>query len=163
MPTYTTTTTRVTRTTTGGNYYGGRMGEISLNTRYLSTNRGIIKILQIVAGFIICSLLCAQWYGGRSCFGEGRLGFCSGLNFICVVINIVLFVLNFLNIGAWGLERIYSVVCTVLFLIASALIIWFIIEYNTSRSTLIASAALIVCQFFLFLWDVKILQGEASN
>ncbi|ETN75225.1 hypothetical protein NECAME_00636 [Necator americanus] len=126
MPTYTTTTTRVTRTTTGGNYYGGRMGEISLNTRYLSTNRGIIKILQIVAGFIICSLLCAQWYGGRSCFGEGRLGFCSGLNFICVVINIVLFVLNFLNIGAWGL-------------------------------------ALIVCQFFLFLWDVKILQGEASN
>ncbi|KHJ90779.1 hypothetical protein OESDEN_09367 [Oesophagostomum dentatum] len=116
------------------------MGEISLNTRYLSTNRGIIKILQIVAGFIICSLLCAQWYGGRSCFGEGRLGFCSGLNFICVVINIVLFVLNFLNISAWGLERIYSVVCTVLFLIAAALIIWFIIEYNTSRGTLIASA-----------------------
>ncbi|VDO51378.1 unnamed protein product [Haemonchus placei] len=140
-----------------------RMGEISLNTRYLSTNRGIIKILQIVCGFIICSLLCAQWYGGKSCFGEGRLGFCSGLNFICVVINIVLLVLNFLNIGAWGLERIYSVICTILFLIAAALIIWFIIEYNTSRSTLIASAALIVCQFFLFLWDVKILQGEASN
>ncbi|CAJ0610364.1 unnamed protein product [Cylicocyclus nassatus] len=161
MPTYTTTTTRVTRTTTG-NYYGP-MAEISMNSRYLSTNRGIIKILQIVAGFIICSLLCAQWYGGRSCFGEGRLGFCSGLNFICVVINIVLLVLNFLNIGAWGLERIYSIVCTVLFLIASALIIWFIIEYNTSRSTLIAAAVLIVCQFFLFMWDTKILQGESPN
>lgn len=79
------------------------------------------------------------------------------------MINIVLLVLNFLNIGAWGLERIYSIVCTVLFLIAAALVIWFIIEYNTSRSTLIASAALITVQFFLYMWDVKILQGEASN
>uniref|UniRef100_A0A1I7X5R0 MARVEL domain-containing protein n=1 Tax=Heterorhabditis bacteriophora TaxID=37862 RepID=A0A1I7X5R0_HETBA len=193
MPTYT-TTTRTVHVTRSSN----RMGEISLNTRYLSTNRGIIKILQIVAGFIICSLLCSQWYGGRSCFGEGRLGFCSGLNFVCVIINIVLFVLNFLNIGAWGLERIYSVVSTVLFLIASVLIIWFIIEVNSSRGWLIASAvgimkklsskdthllsskalirticleqsimsylqALIVCEFLLFLWDVKILQGEAPN
>lgn len=33
-------------------------------------------------------------YGGSSCFGEGRLGFASGLNFVIVVINIVLFVLN---------------------------------------------------------------------
>lgn len=39
-----------------------RMGEISLNTRYLSTNRGIIKILQVICGFIICSLLCTQWW-----------------------------------------------------------------------------------------------------
>ncbi|CAD6190498.1 unnamed protein product [Caenorhabditis auriculariae] len=162
MPIVTTTTTRTTRTyhTTNG---GVRMGEISLNTRYLSTNRGIIKILQIVVGFIVCSLLCSQWYGGRSCFGEGRLGFASGLNFVCVVINIVLFVLNFLNIGAWGLERIYSVICCVLFLIASILLVWFIIEVNTSHGWLIASAVLIVVEFLLFLWDVKILQGESPN
>ncbi|CAB3399583.1 unnamed protein product [Caenorhabditis bovis] len=139
------------------------MAEISLNTRYLSANRGIIKILQIVCGFIICSLLCSQWYGGRSCFGEGRLGFASGLNFVCVIINIVLFVLNFLNIRAWGLERIYSAVCTILFLIAAILVAWFIWEINSSKGWLIASAALMLVQFFLFLWDLKILQGEASN
>ncbi|VDO27142.1 unnamed protein product, partial [Brugia timori] len=68
------------------------MGDISLNTRYLSSNRGIIKIVQIVLGFVICSLLCTSWYGGRSCFGEGRIGFCSGLNFVVLIINIVLFI-----------------------------------------------------------------------
>ncbi|EJW74878.1 hypothetical protein WUBG_14215, partial [Wuchereria bancrofti] len=77
------------------------MGDISLNTRYVSSNRGIIKIVQIVLGFVICSLLCTPWYGGRSCFGEGRIGFCSGLNFVVLIINIVLFIINFLNITAW--------------------------------------------------------------
>ncbi|KAI6226282.1 hypothetical protein M3Y99_01311900 [Aphelenchoides fujianensis] len=82
---------------------------MGVNSAYLSTNRGILKILQIVVGFIICSLLCANWYGGRSCFGEGRLGYASGLNFVVVVINIVLFVLNFLDVNAlYKLEKLYS-------------------------------------------------------
>jgi hypothetical protein len=34
---------------------------VGLNTSYLGTNRGIIKILQIITGFIICSVLCANW------------------------------------------------------------------------------------------------------
>ncbi|KAM3728480.1 Sodium/potassium/calcium exchanger [Dirofilaria immitis] len=138
------------------------MGDISLNTRYLSSNRGIIKIVQICLGFVVCSLLCTSWYGGRSCFGEGRIGFCSGLNFIVLIINIVFFIINFLNINAWKMERIYSVICTVLFLIASILIIWFIIEMN-SRTSLIITTICLIVEFLLFLWDMKILQGEASN
>ncbi|VDN07298.1 unnamed protein product [Thelazia callipaeda] len=116
------------------------MGDIGLNTRYLSSNRGLIKIIQIILGFVVCSLLCASWHGGRSCFGEGRLGFCSGLNFVVLIINIILFIMNLLNISAWKIERIYSVVCTVLFLIASVLIIWFVIEMNSSRTSLIITA-----------------------
>uniref|UniRef100_A0A915AHN2 MARVEL domain-containing protein n=2 Tax=Parascaris TaxID=6254 RepID=A0A915AHN2_PARUN len=139
------------------------MGDIGINTRYLSSNRGVIKIIQIVVGFIICSLLCASWHGGRSCFGEGRLGYCSGLNFVVLIINIVLFVINFLNILAWRLERVYSVVCTVLFLVASILIVWFIVEINADRTSLIIAAICIIVEFFLFLWDVKILQGDAPN
>ncbi|GMT31410.1 hypothetical protein PFISCL1PPCAC_22707 [Pristionchus fissidentatus] len=139
------------------------MGDIKLNTRYLQSNRGIIKVLQIVFGFIICSLLCSNWYGGRSCFGEGRLGFCSGLNFVVVIINIVLFVINFLNIASLKLERTYSVIACVLFLIASALMIWFLIEVNSNRGWLVGATVLIIAEFLLFLWDVKILQGEASN
>ena len=139
------------------------MGDIKLNTRYLQSNRGIIKVLQIVLGFIICSLLCATWKGGSSCFGEGRLGFASGLNFVCVVINIVLFVINFLNIGAIQLEKTYSIIVCVLFLIASALMVWWLVQYNFNSNQLIAATVLMVCQFLLFLWDVKILQGEASN
>jgi hypothetical protein len=135
----------------------------TLNTGYLSSNRGIIKILQIICGFIVSSLLCSSWYGGRSCFGEGRLGYCSSLNFVVVVINIVLFVLNFINLAMWKLERLYSVICTILFLVASVLIIWYIIEYNIQRGVLIASAVFMIIEFLLFLWDVKILQGEAPN
>ncbi|KAH7727969.1 Protein M60.4 b [Aphelenchoides avenae] len=135
----------------------------NLNTAYLSTNRGIIKILQIIIGFIICSLLCANWYGGRSCFGEGRLGYASGLNFVVVIINIVLFLLNFLNVAVWKLERLYSVICTILFLIAGGLLIWFILEHDNQRGWLVASTVFIIIEFLLFLWDVKILQGESPN
>ncbi|VDO43150.1 unnamed protein product [Onchocerca flexuosa] len=118
------------------------MGDISLNTRYLSSNLGIIKIMQICLGFVVCSLLCTSWYDGRSCFGEGRIGFCSGLNFVVLVINIVFFIVNLLNINAWKMERMYSAICTVLFLIASILIIWFIIERNASHSNLIITAVI---------------------
>ncbi|GMR39084.1 hypothetical protein PMAYCL1PPCAC_09279, partial [Pristionchus mayeri] len=93
--------------------------------------RGVIKILQIVFGLIICSLLCGNWWGGRSCFGEGRLGFCSGLNFVVVIINIVLFTLNLLSVASLPLEKLYSAVASVLFLIASVLLIWFVIENSS--------------------------------
>lgn len=134
-----------------------------MNTRYLSSNRGIIKIVQIVLGFVVCSLLCTSWYGGRSCFGEGRIGFCSALNFVALIINLVLFIVNLLNISTWKMERIYSAVCMILFLIASILIIWFMIEMNTTQTSFIITTICLVVVCFLFLWDLKILQGEASN
>uniref|UniRef100_A0A7E4UU29 MARVEL domain-containing protein n=1 Tax=Panagrellus redivivus TaxID=6233 RepID=A0A7E4UU29_PANRE len=135
----------------------------NLNTGYVSTNRGIIKIFQIIAGFVMCSLLCANWYGGRSCFGEGRLGYSSGLNFVILIINLVLFVLNLLNLAVWKLERIYSVVATILFAIASGLLIWYMISRENYHSTLVITTILLFVQTLLFLWDTKILQGEAAN
>uniref|UniRef100_A0A0R3RJF7 MARVEL domain-containing protein n=1 Tax=Elaeophora elaphi TaxID=1147741 RepID=A0A0R3RJF7_9BILA len=116
------------------------MGDIRLNTRYLSSHRGIIKIMQIVVGFPVCTLLCTSWYGGRSCFGEGRIGFCAGLNFIVLIINIILLIMNLLNISNRKMEQVYAMVCTVLFLVASILIIWFIIEMNLLRASLIITA-----------------------
>jgi len=137
---------------------------MGLNTGYLSTNRGIIKILQIVAGFVICSFLCANWYGGRSCFGEGRLGFASGLNFVIVIINIVVFFINLCNMHIWSLERIYSSICVVLFFVATGLLIWYMIDHNSMNTGwLIATTILIFVVGILFLWDLKILRGEESN
>uniref|UniRef100_A0AC34REI1 Uncharacterized protein n=1 Tax=Panagrolaimus sp. JU765 TaxID=591449 RepID=A0AC34REI1_9BILA len=136
---------------------------MGMNTGYLSTNRGVIKILQIIAGFIMCSLLCANWYGGRSCFGEGRLGYSSGLNFVVLIINIVLFVLNLLDLAVWKLERIYSLVCTILFGIAAGLLVWYMVQKDNYHSTLVITTILLFVQMVLFLWDVKILQGEATN
>jgi hypothetical protein len=135
----------------------------NVNTGYLSTHRGIIKIAQIIIGFIISGILCASWIGGKSCFGEGRVGFASGLNFVVVIINIVLFILNFLTLASYKLEQVYSLVCTILFLIASILLIWFIIEHNVDTTRFIIATVLIIVQFLLFLYDLKILRGEALN
>uniref|UniRef100_A0A915DXZ1 MARVEL domain-containing protein n=1 Tax=Ditylenchus dipsaci TaxID=166011 RepID=A0A915DXZ1_9BILA len=135
----------------------------SINTNYLSTNRGIIKILQIVLGFVISSVLYGNWwYGTHTRYGDGRISFCSSLNSICVIINIVLLILHLLEVEIFKLERVYSIVATVLFLVASVMIVWVTIEFNLRGTTLIATV-LIVAQFLLFLWDVKIIQGEASN
>jgi hypothetical protein len=34
---------------------------IGLNIRYVTSYRGVIKLLQIIGGIIICSLMCANW------------------------------------------------------------------------------------------------------
>lgn len=102
-------------------------------------------------------------YGGRSCFGEGRLGYASGLNFVVLIINIVLFILNLLNLAVWKLERIYSIVCTILFAIATGLLLWYMIQQDNWHSTLVITVILLFVQTLLFLWDVKILQGESPN
>ncbi|KAK0403510.1 hypothetical protein QR680_016964 [Steinernema hermaphroditum] len=130
---------------------------LSLNKRYLSSNRGFIKILQIIIGFVICSLLCAHWYDGKSCFDDTRLGVCSTFNFVILFANIAFFVLNFLDRIHFHAERIYSILCLVVLLICLALIIWFIVEYSAERGVLIADCVLMAILLLLFHWDAQIL------
>uniref|UniRef100_A0A915CWN9 Solute carrier family 40 protein n=1 Tax=Ditylenchus dipsaci TaxID=166011 RepID=A0A915CWN9_9BILA len=52
--------------------------------------------------------------------------------------------------------------CNSALLVASLMIVWYMIDHGYP-GVLIASGALIIGQFLLFLWDVKILQGEAPN
>ncbi|KAI6170157.1 hypothetical protein M3Y98_01210300 [Aphelenchoides besseyi] len=127
---------------------------VNMNTAYLSSHRGLIKIAQIIIGFFISGLLCANWIGGRSCFGEGRIGYSSGLNFVCVVINIVLLILNFIELSNWGLERLYSIVCAILFLIAAILLVWLLVVHNFNPTYLIIATILIAVQFLLYLYDI---------
>ncbi|KAI1704752.1 hypothetical protein Ddc_16047 [Ditylenchus destructor] len=134
----------------------------TINTNYFGTNRGIIKILQIVIGFILSSLVYGNWYGGYRYYHDGRLSFVSSLNTVVIIINIVVLILHVLDVEIFKFERIYSIIATILFLLASILIIWISIEVNMHGSTIIASC-LIVTLFLLFLWDVKIIQGEAPN
>lgn len=119
---------------------------MGLNTGYFATNRGIIKIVQIILGIVICSILCGNWYGGRECFGEGRLGYVSGLNFVVLIINVVLLILNFVELGMWKLERLYSIVCFILFVIATGVFIWYIIERNDSRGWRVVTLASVFVQ-----------------
>jgi hypothetical protein len=80
---------------------------VTLNTNYLSTNRGIIKIVQIVIGFILSGwLIGGIWHtrdGTAYAFGDARLGYVSTMNSVVVIINIVLLVLNLLNLAVWKL------------------------------------------------------------
>nr|CAD2195975.1 unnamed protein product [Meloidogyne enterolobii] len=121
-------------------------------------------LYNIIFGFIVCSLLCYYWYGGRTCFYEGRLGFVSGVNFIIVIINLVLFVLSLLNVANYKMERIYSIVGMVLFIIAFAIMFWYLIEYEFNHSQQhIAATILVGIIMGLFIWDYKILHGDAFN
>ncbi|CAJ0955143.1 unnamed protein product, partial [Mesorhabditis belari] len=139
------------------------MSEIRFNTAYLQQNRGVIKIFQVVIGFIISGLYCGGW-SKAGCYGYGQLGYTTTVNSVVTIINIVFFVLNLLNLKFWKLERIYGIICAVLFLVASALMIWFlVVETSNYSTTQIIGTILVVTQFLLFVWDVKILQGEAWN
>jgi len=132
-------------------------------TAYLSTNRGVAKMLQVIRGFIICSLLCVNWYNGRSCLFEYRISFAASLSFFVVILNICIFFLNFLNLGMIKVERIYSIICSLLFLIAAFLLIWFVVQKETHRVYLIVAAVLILIESLLFLLDIKIIAGEISD
>lgn len=129
--------------------------DVHFHPDYLSSNRGLTKIIQIVLGFVVCSVLCSNWYGGSSCFGEGRLGYVSGLNFVVVVVNIVLFILNLFNIRILKAEQLYNMVATVLYLIGIVLLLWLMIEQSLWGIWIIIAMICIVVIFLLFQWDFK--------
>uniref|UniRef100_A0A183BUN5 MARVEL domain-containing protein n=1 Tax=Globodera pallida TaxID=36090 RepID=A0A183BUN5_GLOPA len=182
-----------------------------LNTAYLGSHRGIIKILQIVFGLIVCTLLCIGSHGFFSgCFYDAA----SGINAIIVVLNIVFFVLNLVDASQNKWERIYTVVALVLFVLAFVLMLWNLLEthsyYGETKipatvflnlvdasqnkweriytvvalvlfvlafvlmlwnllethsyygETKIPATVLIGIQMALFIWDYRILHGQAS-
>ncbi len=65
------------------------MGDIRVNTHYFKTNRGIIKILQIIIGIIFC----------KRYLMDVTVGFVSELNFAALVINVVFLLLNFTGLN----------------------------------------------------------------
>uniref|UniRef100_A0A7E4ZQM6 MARVEL domain-containing protein n=1 Tax=Panagrellus redivivus TaxID=6233 RepID=A0A7E4ZQM6_PANRE len=136
------------------------MPDIKFNSDYLTTSRGVQKIVQIILGFVVCSVLCANWYGGSSCFGEGRLGFVSGLNFVVVIINIIVFILNLCNIRTHKFERFYSLIATVLFVVAAILLVWYLISTGIWNFWLIVTLIAVVVIFFTLLWDYRLLSDQ---
>ncbi|KAL3102106.1 hypothetical protein niasHS_003515 [Heterodera schachtii] len=138
------------------------MGEVRFHSDYVSSNRGITKIIQIVLGFVVCSVLCSNWYGGYSCFGEGRLGYVSGLNFVCLLINIILFLLNLFNIRPLKLEQLYNVAAALLLLVGIVLLLWYMIQYSYWNIWMIIAAP---CSVFLLLmseYSKALLSEEAE-
>ncbi|PAV80533.1 hypothetical protein WR25_16823 [Diploscapter pachys] len=96
---------------------------------------------------------------GNSCFGHGRLAFPTTLNYICVICNIIWLILNFLTLNRWFYaEKIYSIVCAVLFLIGSLLVVWWLIDTLPNRWWPYGTAGIFICEFLLNLYDAKILQ-----
>lgn len=122
--------------------------------------------MQIIIGVILCGLLCVNYYGGRSCFYEGRTGYTAGLNFSMLIVNIVLLVLNFLSLSSLNLERLYSIIAGIMFLVASVLLVWWLVVAildSVETGRMIASTVLVCVQAVLYFYDVRILQGQAPN
>ncbi|KAI6174631.1 hypothetical protein M3Y97_01012200 [Aphelenchoides bicaudatus] len=136
-----------------------------INTKYLQTNRGVIRIALIVLGIILSGMLCGPYYVGHAhCFFEGRMSYTTTLNFVTLIVNIVLFVLALINMGMPKLEKIYAIVCAILFIVSFALLVWFVVVYGVHQSaTVIVSVILVFIMAVCHLWDFKILNGEASN
>ncbi|KAI1701365.1 hypothetical protein DdX_16118 [Ditylenchus destructor] len=133
-----------------------------MNTNYLSGHRGIIKIIQIIIGFVLVSTTFGGLFGYHHVgYSDFRMGYVGTLNGICIIVNIVFLILNLLELAQFQFEKIYSVVACVLWLIASIFVVWLMIATNTWSANPIISVVLIVIMFVLFLYDVKILQGEA--
>jgi len=129
------------------------MGDLRLNSHYFKTNRGIIKILQIIIGIIVC----------KRYLLDVTVGFVAELNFVALIINVIFLLLNFTSLNKAEAERIYTVVGTVLFLIAVVLNLWAAVTNTVPIGSIMSSAIFMGMLFLLFLWDVKILQGEAAN
>ncbi|KAI6176320.1 hypothetical protein M3Y97_00785300 [Aphelenchoides bicaudatus] len=129
------------------------MGDIKFNSHYLGSDRGVCKIVQIVIGFVICSSLCANWYGGASCFGEGRIGFVSGLNFVLLIGNIIAFLLNLCNVAIGRLEYFFNVIASIFLVIAIILFGWWMIQYGEWGVWRIVVVAGLVVILVMFSWD----------
>uniref|UniRef100_A0A1I7ZEC1 MARVEL domain-containing protein n=1 Tax=Steinernema glaseri TaxID=37863 RepID=A0A1I7ZEC1_9BILA len=135
-----------------------------LNTQYLRSARGICKMVEVLIGLIIGSILCADWYGGHRCFGDGRLGFVSFTNFIIVIVNVVFFVFNLVGFIFPAVERLYAIIAAVIFIIASCIMIWFVFVTSGSGIGLtIFTIIALICLVALFSWDLRMLRGEAKN
>ncbi|CAD5220228.1 unnamed protein product [Bursaphelenchus okinawaensis] len=128
---------------------------MAVNSHYLSTDRGVIKIIQIILGFVVCSVLCANWYGGASCFGEGRIGFVSGLNFVALIINIILFLLNLCEFSMPKLESLYNMIMTLMFVVAAVLFIWYMIQWGAFGIWMIVTAIIVVVMGLAFMVDAN--------
>lgn len=88
-----------------------------------------------------------------SCFQEGRLGYVSGLNFVLLVANIIVFLLNLFEIRVGRLEYCFNVVASILLLIAVVLFGWYMIQYGDwgvwRIVVLVGSIVILV----LYSWD----------
>jgi len=139
------------------------MGDIQFNSGYLSSGRGIQKIVQIILAIVVCAVLCANWYGGTSCFREGRLGFVSSVNFVVLIINVIVLILNLMNVDVIKFERFYALLAVIFFFIAIALMLWFLIGTGQWIFWNIAVFVCIIVILFTFMSDYRLLTGARSD
>ncbi|CAJ0583059.1 unnamed protein product, partial [Mesorhabditis spiculigera] len=133
---------------------------IKFNSRYWQTNRGIIKILQIIIGLLISG----SWglYRGHGNY-QTNTGY--SINSLCLLINIVFFVLHLINIKNYKLERVYTIIGMILYIIIAALIIWHCFDYHEKYGLGwdLPYVFIYVGMAILYLWDFQILNGDASD
>ncbi|CAJ0955369.1 unnamed protein product, partial [Mesorhabditis belari] len=139
------------------------MSGIKLNLRFLETNRGIIKILQIIIGAIISSLVCGNFLWDKHyCWSYGNRGYAGIWNSACLFINIILLILHLTNIKIKKLERVYAIIALILYMIAVGMLIWYWAHIGGAWDGVVGTVLAIVMTG-LYIWDLQILQGDSSD
>uniref|UniRef100_A0A914WMR4 MARVEL domain-containing protein n=1 Tax=Plectus sambesii TaxID=2011161 RepID=A0A914WMR4_9BILA len=121
---------------------------VQLRVDFLRTPHGIIKLIQIVLGFIDCMLIgwyCVSILGNTYCYSVSNLygdtygwqGLVITVLAITLIINFMQLLLHFLNLNnVWSnvnwckVEMIYALVGFILFMICMILETYYSIHYN---------------------------------
>nr|CAD2195973.1 unnamed protein product [Meloidogyne enterolobii] len=79
---------------------------------YVKTDHFLIKIFQIFCGLIVHSRIeCLKWEG--LCFKEVRQNIVGIINFVIIILNTSLYVLNFLKVNTVKFEKYYIIICNI--------------------------------------------------
>uniref|UniRef100_A0A915CPE6 Transmembrane protein n=1 Tax=Ditylenchus dipsaci TaxID=166011 RepID=A0A915CPE6_9BILA len=121
-----------------------------------------IKLIQIICGFVIWSLLCTQWGGSlgyglsidwssNKCSADYRLYFCAAMSLAVLVFMII----SKLSLLHANLERMLSVVFYILNSAAIIAIMWYWLANSDNPSHISISLMLCIMQFVIGMVDVK--------
>ncbi|CAK5091258.1 unnamed protein product [Meloidogyne enterolobii] len=131
---------------------------------YVKTDNFIIKIFQIFYGVIVHSRIeCLKWEG--LCFKEVCHNIVGIINFVIIILNTSLYVLNFLKVNTAKFEKYCTIICNIGLVVAIGFRQRYLIKiYRSVLLSITDSTTMFICFIiFLFIWEYLLLTNKELN